>query len=247
MDPSLAGSPRELDIGRCFNDAVDVYKRNFLTFFLAAFLFEILSIPTLFILAGPLFGGICLMTLRGLREPYRTVNLGDLFGAFDHFGTLVGLFFLTLVLELVGLCACIVPGLVLMTIWLFPTYLVVERNLPLFDALGASQAIVSRHGFGKAFLLVLLILLIGLVPSLIPYAGIVLYWFVAPVTWLMTGSAYLQLTSEAKPEFAEMEEEEFRDRAEDRPELREAIKPPRAEPRSRTDDDDLGEAIKPAP
>src|SRR5712691_2569210 len=58
------GPSRELDIGRCFNEAIEGYKKNFLPLFLAAILFDVLSVLTLFVLSGPLAGGICLMTLK---------------------------------------------------------------------------------------------------------------------------------------------------------------------------------------
>src|SRR5438132_10914820 len=95
------GPPRELDIGRCFNEAIEVYKKNFLPLFLAAILFDVLSVLTLLVLSGPLAGGICLMTLKALRQRDRAVELGDLFGTFGKFLPLLELFFLTFVLELV--------------------------------------------------------------------------------------------------------------------------------------------------
>jgi hypothetical protein len=91
-----------LDIGRCFNDAVAAYKKNFLALFLAAIIFDFLAALTLLVLAGPLLGGICLMTLKSLRREDKALELGDLFGAFGRFGTLVGLFFLTGLLSLAG-------------------------------------------------------------------------------------------------------------------------------------------------
>jgi len=224
VDSPLSESRRGLDIGRCFNEAIAVYKENFLILFVAAILFQILSGLSLFILCGPLEGGVCLMTLNALRRNDRTAQLGDLFGAFDKFGRLVGLFFLVLVLTLLGLVACVLPGLALMTIWLFPFFLVVDRGMTVFDALSASKDIVMRNGFWKNLLLVLIAIALTSGPDLIPYAGVIVSFFLAPLGWLVMTSAYLQQAPDAAP----VSEEPA----------------PRDEPPNR---DDLGEAIKPGP
>ena len=57
-----------MKLGRCFDDAFAVYGRNWIILFVAAVLHEILSLVTLLVLAGPLYGGICLMTLRAMRS-----------------------------------------------------------------------------------------------------------------------------------------------------------------------------------
>ena len=43
-----------MDIGRCMNEALDVYKRNLAQLVVAAFLYQLLSILSLSILTGPL-------------------------------------------------------------------------------------------------------------------------------------------------------------------------------------------------
>src|SRR4051812_27829149 len=108
-------SKKPLDLSRCFNDALDVYRDNFLAFFFAAILFNLLSMCTLFVLSGPLWGGIVLMMLRTMTNRGEKARLGDIFAAFDRFGPLVGLFFLMLVPQLLGFALFIVPGLLLAT------------------------------------------------------------------------------------------------------------------------------------
>lgn len=185
-----------LDIGRCVNDAVEVYKKNWLVLVLAAIIFDVLSLITLLILAGPLSGGYAKMVLNAHRREDRTVDMGDLFRCFDRFGRLVGLFFLTFLAVLLGCALLIIPGIALMTIWLFPVYLVVDRDLRLFESLGVSQNIVSRKGLGGNLLLVIITTIICIVPSFIPYIGFVVAWFVTPIAWLMTASAYIQEVDE---------------------------------------------------
>src|ERR1041384_3675800 len=107
-----------LDIGRCFNDALEVFKKNAILLILAAIMFETLSFFSLFILCGPLCGGIYLMCLAALSHPDKKVDVGLMFRMFGKFGPLVGLFFLTLIPMLVGLAILIVPGVMLMALWM---------------------------------------------------------------------------------------------------------------------------------
>jgi hypothetical protein len=196
MSPNNAGSAPALDIGRCFNEAIAVYKKNVLALLLAAIINEFLSVLTLLVLAGPLLGGICLMTLKGLRREDKGIELGDLFGTFGRFGTLVGLFFMSFLLSLLGLCLFFLPGLLLMTIWLFPFYFVVDRNLGAFEALKASKDVVMRHGLWRNFLVVLISFAFGIGPLLVPYVGPLIGWLLAPLGWLVVTSAYLQQVEE---------------------------------------------------
>lgn len=79
-----------MDIGRCVNDAIDVYKKNWLVLVLAALILDVLILVTVLILAGPLSGGVAKMSLNALRREDKSVDLGDLFGCFNRFFGLLG-------------------------------------------------------------------------------------------------------------------------------------------------------------
>src|SRR5688572_15201484 len=102
-----------IDIGRCFNEAIDVFKKNVLILILATIIFQLLSVFSLFILCGPMCGGIYVMCLAALSSPDRKIDIGLMFSTFSggRFWPLVGVFFLTLVPTLLGLLLLIVPGL----------------------------------------------------------------------------------------------------------------------------------------
>lgn len=196
-DPGTSSSdaPRPkagVDIGRCLSDAMEIYTKNFLVLVVASFLFMVLSVFSLFILAGPLLGGVCLMTLEAMRQEDGKIDLGRLFAGFDRFGSLLLLFFVVAIGIAIGTLMLIIPGLVLMTLWLFPFYLVVDKQVGLWDALGMSYEIVLRRGFWPNLLLTLLILAISFGPDLIPVVGTVVGIMVMPIAWLMSTSAYIQ-------------------------------------------------------
>lgn len=185
-----------MDIGRSVNDALNVYKKNWLVLVLAAILFDVLCIVSLLILAGPLCGGFSKMTLSALRREDRVVHLGEMFGCFNQFGRLVGLFFVGFICILLGLALCVIPGILLSTIWLFPFFLAVDRNMTVFQSLRVSQNVVIRKGCGVNLIVVLIVFGLCIIPCAIPYLGIVIAWFLTPIAWLIEASAYIQQVDE---------------------------------------------------
>lgn len=193
---------RPLDLGRCLNEAIDVWKENWLTLALAAFLFTAISFVSLLILAGPLCAGICIMTLETMRRGDKEIVLGEMFREFNlvnvygRFLPFVGLFFLTVAGVILGLSLLIVPGLLLMTFWSYGFFLMVDKGLPVFAALRVSKDIVTYKGFWPNLLLMLICVAIEVGTSTIPYVGVFLGFFISPIAWLMVSSAYIQLVDE---------------------------------------------------
>lgn len=187
-----------MDIGRCMNEALDVYKRNLAQLVVAAFLYQLLSILSLSILTGPLAGGWSLMTINALRRKDKYVDLSDLFRPLANPWRLMGLFYVTLIPIILASLMCLVPGLLLLTIWLFAYFLVVDRDEPVFSSLSVSQALVTRSGLGNYILLVIVVLALCMASSAIPYLGVVIGWFLMPIALLMEASAYLQEVDEKK-------------------------------------------------
>jgi hypothetical protein len=194
-----------MDLGRCFGEALEIYKKNLAVLVVAAFLYDVLGTFTLLILLGPLSGGFSLMMLRAIRSKSQRADLGDLFRTFHRFGTLFGLFWITLFPILLGFVLCLVPGLLLSTIWMFCFYLVVDRDEGVFSSLRISQEMVRRAGFWNCFLLVVIEIALCLGPTAIPYLGIVLAWFVTPIAWLVGASAYVQVVESMKWPLSEEE------------------------------------------
>jgi predicted Ser/Thr protein kinase len=185
-----------LDLDRCFREAIAVYKKNLLILVLAAFLFHVLSLFSVFVLCGPLLGGICLMTIRAMRREDKRVDLGDLFGMFGRFWPFVGIFFLTAPAVCLGFVFCLAPGFALAALWLFSFYLMVDADVGVFRGLRASQTIVARKGFGPNLLLFVIAAALELGPKLVPGVGLLIGWFVTPLAWLMVTSAYIQQVHE---------------------------------------------------
>ena len=161
-------------------------------------MFQVLAMVSLSVLIGPLAGGWCLLTINALRRPDKRVELGDMFAVFNQFFSLAGLFYLTFIPIFIGTLLCVVPGIILMTLWLFTFFLIVDRKVGVFSSFAISQEIVARS-FGNYVILVIIVTAISLAPSMIPYVGFILGWFLMPIAWLIEASAYLQEVDEKKP------------------------------------------------
>ena len=90
------------------------------------------------------------------------------------------------------------PGLLLATLWLFPTYIAVERGTGVMDSLSASSELVRVPGrFWLNFVLVLVSFGTVALADSIPYVGGLLALIIAPAIWIMVTIAYLQQTRAA--------------------------------------------------
>ncbi len=110
---------RELNIGLCFSDALEVYKYNFLTLMLTHIVSNILSAIRFGILGRSLIGGLFLMAINGLLRKDRYVEFGDLFGAFDKLLSLLGLIIMQSII-IIGICCFIFPSIIFSILFLYP-------------------------------------------------------------------------------------------------------------------------------
>jgi hypothetical protein len=193
-----AWGARGLDLGRCLEEAWEVYKKNVLTLIVAAALWQVVSGLSLMVLAGPMTGGAAVLSLRAMRRGDRKVVLRDLFAGFGRFWPLLGLFVLSGVAIFCAFGMFLVPGLVLMTLWMYPVLFMVDRDLGVIDSLRASQRAVMERGFWAHAAMMGLGVGMVLLPDLLPGLGLLASWLLTPMAWLMVAAAYRQ-NDVAKP------------------------------------------------
>ncbi len=178
------------DIGSCLNDSVEVYKHNVLPLLACAFLFILLSVCSLFILAGPLWGGMLFMMLKGVRRQDKVIELGDMFGMFGKFWPLFALFFVQLIPILVGCALLVLPGLLLSTIWMFSYLLIVDKNEGVISSMSKGYSIVIRKGFWLNLLITVLVFAFEGLPMAGPHVGSILSLILLPLGAGMIAAAY---------------------------------------------------------
>ncbi|MBD3272280.1 MAG: hypothetical protein GF384_07065 [Elusimicrobia bacterium] len=188
----------QLNIGNCFNETVDVYKKNILFLILATIIIQILTVYSLSILAGVLYGGYCLMLLNTMRGIEQKIILGDMFQTFKQFLPLLALFYLKIILIGIGMIALIIPGLLLATMWLYAFFFMVDKNTGIVESLKASWTLVKQKGFWPNFTIFIIYMSLATVSAWIPniLIGWIISLIVIPFVSLLLTSAYIQQTKE---------------------------------------------------
>jgi len=181
-----------LDIGRCFSDAADVYKKNVLIAVLATLVFQLLSLFSLLILLAPLYGGYCMMMLNATRKEDKKIVLNDIFGQFNKFLPLLGLMLLQTLMTLTGFVLLIIPGFIAATLLLYTVFVMLDKNMGIIESIKASWNTTKESGFWINLALCIIYLTLTAVPGQLPFVGWIIALFVTPFAILLLTSAYIQ-------------------------------------------------------
>ena len=100
-------------------------KEEPVIFILSGLLVSLLTIVSMGLLAGPLFGGYFLLFIGYLRDRRKPV-FTDIFAGFQQFSTLLP-YFLVLLLIFLGSLLLVLPGLLFATWWLYVLPLMADR------------------------------------------------------------------------------------------------------------------------
>ncbi len=109
----------------------------------------ILIVVGISILGTPVYtiftGGLFRYYLKLIR--HQEASIGDAFSGFNNFGQLALLGLVSGLLTWLGYIFCVVPGIYLNVAWMFCIPLVVDRQLPFWDAMELSRKVVTKHWF----------------------------------------------------------------------------------------------------
>jgi hypothetical protein len=158
----LAREPH-VRIGGCLARSWNLWKSNFGLLTGGAMLLWLVSllqfIPLLggvafWILGGVLYGGLYLLLLKRIRgEPGRVSDV--FFGFKVAFGQLVLVGAISVLLEDIGFCFCLLPWVYLSVAWVFGLPLAADKRLEFWSALELSRKVVTRVWFEMFGLMVL--------------------------------------------------------------------------------------------
>ena len=99
------------------------------------------------------------------------------------------------ILTVLGLIALIIPGIILILMWLFVKMLIVERDLKPLEAMKES-ARITKGNRSQLFLLLLLIIIMNIIGALLIGIGLLV---TVPITLLSITHAYRLLAAKAGP------------------------------------------------
>ncbi|MCF7870604.1 MAG: hypothetical protein K9L95_01740 [Candidatus Omnitrophica bacterium] len=181
-----------LDIGRCFNDALEIYKQHWSMLIVLQLILGLLIVGTLGIVAGPLVASYNLVLIELLRKKKEKIEIADLFVFFNRFWPLTGLFYLQLLIIGGGYILFIIPGLIFSVMLLYVFYFAADKGASPKEAIKKSWDIVLAKGFWPNFIICILAGAIMTAVQMIPLLGSILGLFAAPFTALLIASAYIQ-------------------------------------------------------
>lgn len=138
----------DVDFGGWMQEAFNLYKNNFVVLLLVNLIAMALSSLTLFILSGPLYAGVVIVTLSLLDGTTPKPQAGDVFKGFQFFLP-------SFLLMLVVLGASMLVGMVLgplssvatwvlSTLTMFSIFLIVEKKMDFWPSIVASYEMVKE-------------------------------------------------------------------------------------------------------
>ncbi len=167
---NVLASDYNIEIGRCIGRAWELLQQDFWFLVGAGFVAWVIGaggfIPYLgflisLVVGGPMMGGLYALYLRKIRG--QTASFGDIFLGFGPaFGSLVGVYLVSMLLTFVGLIFLILPGIYLAVSWIFAVPLVIDRGMDFWAAMELSRKVVTKHWWQTfGFLIVLGLLAIA--------------------------------------------------------------------------------------
>jgi hypothetical protein len=152
----------------------------------AAIVGGILQIVTS-IIVMPMFMGIHIMGMRHAEN--KSVSATSVFAYFNKIPSVFLCYLISFVMIILGLVLLILPGIYLMIAYMYAMPLVVEKNMPVWQALEVSRKAITRKWFPMFGLLILL----GIINSLAMLTlGIAWIW-TAPLSVLTMSMIYTKL------------------------------------------------------
>jgi len=183
-----------MDFQGHLKNMIDMMKEEFWVLFVGGLIIQFLIYLTLGILTGPLMAGYLLLMIQWLKTE-ETCEYNDLFSGMRRFTDLFSVFLLMLLI-LLGYMLFVVPGVVMTVWWMYVLFLMVDKGLPLAEAMSASKEKVSEKGFFMHLVFMLMIsvvptMLLTLIAAIIPPLA-VLQYFLFPLQCACLTSLYLE-------------------------------------------------------
>ena len=176
--------PVRVQIGAWMTAGWDRFVQDFWTNVLVGLLASLLT-GALALLTGPVFAGLANLGLRKNRTGHATVR--DFFDGFANFLPALLASLLIFVFAVVGLIFLIVPGLVIMAMYMFTFHFMVDQGMDFWEAMEASRKLVARDYLG--------FVLFGVFLGIINLLGLMLLgiglFFTIPISGFAVTAAYL--------------------------------------------------------
>jgi len=136
----------QVQTGHWIGEGWRIVKGDLGIFVLLSLVFLFLANIVPFILQGPLMAGFHVVCAKKLL--YGKFEFADLFKGFNFFVTCLVACLIISLFTFVGMIFCIIPGLVVYTMYMFTYLFIIDKKMDFWPAMQASQAVVKCDYFG---------------------------------------------------------------------------------------------------
>ncbi len=143
-----------------FIDTFNVLKDNFIVLFISFIIMCFLSIISFGILSPVLLSGFIMMYKNAYENKPITIDM--LFVYMNKFLPLLGLMIVMLISIGIGVMLLIIPGLILATMWLVAIPAMVNEELSISEAIGASKKYINEIGFPRVFAITIIMFILSM-------------------------------------------------------------------------------------
>jgi len=133
---------------------------------------------------GPLQVGFFIIIFGKMRG--NPINIGDIAKGFNFFVAAVLSNILIGVFSAVGFLLCIIPGIIVASLYIFTPAIIAEKNLDFWEAMEESRKLAKDHLF-EMILFVIILAVINLIGFLLCGIGVI---FTMPLTFAATAIGY---------------------------------------------------------
>jgi|GEM_PF-202444 len=189
------GNSHQYDLGTWIVDGWHVIRDELVGYMIAAFILALILVIALRIhvliyiaIGGPLKAGFFLMTINHMRTG-KPPHIGDLFQPYNRYVPITLAFLLMSAFSAIGFDLCLVPGIIVLGIYLFTFLFIIDKGYDFWEAMEASRRVVSRD--------YMLFFLFALVLLVLNFAGLIFFiiglLITLPLQFAAIACAYRQI------------------------------------------------------
>ncbi len=184
VPPFVPAGEVRVEIGRWIGEGWNVVTSDLAIFAAITLIYAVLFTAIPVVLHGPLMAGFYIACIRKMRTGI--VEVGDLFKGFNWFVPALITFVLASFFTFIGFLLCIIPGIVVAAVYMFPYLFIVDRGMDFWPAMQSSHEIVKRNYFGFV-MFVIACALFNLLGAIALGVGLLI---TVPVTFVAVAAAY---------------------------------------------------------